>query len=130
MVWQEIYFSKILKKNELKEVVAEAFNIDKNYVVVISDMSILDNYSIEYKILCRTYLLNKNEIFKLRVNISCIDELEPKNDIEIFAKLIELLNCKILIDNYSIIPNTMLVIESITINDDDFEEAQEFNLEE
>lgn len=129
MVWQEIYFNRILTKFELKEALARAFNLEKDDIIVTSDLSILDTSIFIYKMLCQTYLLSESEIFRLRVNISCDDELEPKNDIKVYASLIESLNCKMLIDNYSSIPDTMLVIDSFEINEDSFDEAIEFELE-
>lgn len=129
MVWQEIYFNKILNKEELNEAVSRAFTIEKKDVMILSDLSELDNYNVEYKVLCLTYLLPEEEEFRLRVDISCNDDLEPENDMIVYSKFIETLNCKIMVDNYSIIPSTMLVIESTLVDYDNLSEAKEYELE-
>lgn len=129
MVWQDIYFNRIVSKKELENAVAQVFKVEKDDIMIVGDITCLLGKPMNWKILCQSSKVTTNFEFKLKIEFSMNDELEPKNDMKIFSLMSKLLNCKILVDNYLPDPDTMLIVEHSLIDYEDLESFEEFELE-
>ncbi len=128
MVWQDIYFNRIISKKELENAVSQAFEVEKEDIMIIGDITSLLGKPVDWKILCQSSKVSTQFEFKLKIEFSMNDELEPKNDMVVFSIMSKLLNCKILVDNYLPDPDTMLIVESSLVDYEDLDSFEEFEL--
>ena len=127
MVWQDIFISKELKKDEVANALSAVFRTPVDNILIvksIDDIQVDDNV----KILCQTYSVNAD--YKIKLSIYIRDNsLVPKNDLETIASLCEKLNCEVLVSDYSSNPYTMLRIGRVSVDIDKYDEAEEYEME-
>lgn len=97
------------------------FKVEENDVIIVADIADLLGMEVSQRIRCESSITDSETSFKLKLSFSLSDELEPKNDMEIYSILIERLRCKLLVDNYVLDPSTMLKIEQVGINGEFFD---------
>lgn len=127
MVWQEVFVNRKLKKNEILSALGNAFNISINSILVarsIDDIEVENNI----KVLCQTYIVDAEYSMKLSIYLRD-DKLIPKNDLQIIAKLCEILDVEVLVSDYSANPFTMLHVNRLEVDIDKYDEAEEYETE-
>lgn len=130
MYWQDIYLSKVCTKNELLAAMKHAFGVDETEIEIVADINLYGIELVRKKVICQTYTVIAEKDIRLKLEISLSDNLTPANDIVIFSKILEILGGELLVDNYLPRPDTMLVLHSATVSDDDLEDIIPVQLKE
>ncbi|MBO9607257.1 MAG: hypothetical protein J7639_14950 [Paenibacillaceae bacterium] len=107
MIWQEILFEKMITKYTLANSLADSLKCTVSQIEFLNDLTL--NVKAETKLLCQSYQCETQ--FPLRITIYILDtSLVPHNDLITVSRICQKLNCRVLMSDKSLNPNSMLLL--------------------
>lgn len=125
MVWETIFFNRMITRKEFDLIITEIFKISNKEILYICDLSELLGADPNIKIICQCYMVNIFDEFCLRVDFTIRDKkIIPENDMKVFSMFSEMLKCKLMVEAYSEIPSKVLIINCVNIDYNLLEDAE------
>lgn len=131
MIWEDLYFDRVITKVEFQNALSCAFSVSAETIVVSGDLQEITCIPKSTSIYCNSYKIMREHFIKTRVLVYLLNLPAPANDLKPLSIISRTLGCDVYIGDYSSDPDNWIKISTTEIGDisciDDFLQEAELD---